>query len=70
MMSNLGNADRIVRAVLGLAFFFAPLLNVPDIWASPTLTYVSMAVGVILVITAAIRFCPLYRIFGLSTCEK
>jgi len=69
MSANVGNVDRILRAILGLVLFIAPLLNMPAIWASATLAYGSMAVGIVLVATALFRFCPLYRLLGMSTCE-
>lgn len=69
MTANVGNSDRILRAILGLILIFAPLLNLPAIWSSAALAYGSMAVGLVLVVTALVRFCPLYRIIGLSTCK-
>ncbi|WP_299692170.1 DUF2892 domain-containing protein [uncultured Tateyamaria sp.] len=69
MSANLGNPDRLIRVVIGLALFFLPLMNMPAIWSSATLAFGSMAVGVILVLTALFRFCPLYRIAGISTCK-
>ncbi|MGB3245057.1 MAG: DUF2892 domain-containing protein [Sulfitobacter sp.] len=69
MTANVGNTDRILRAILGLVLIVAPLLNMPAIWSSSTLAYASMAVGLVLVATAFFRFCPLYRVLGLSTCK-
>jgi hypothetical protein len=69
MTANVGNMDRILRAILGIILFIAPLLNIPAIWSSAYLAYGSMAVGLILVATALFRFCPLYRMLGLSTCK-
>jgi len=69
MTANVGNIDRIARFVLGLVLFFAPLLNIPEIWSSAGFAYGSMAVGLVLVLTAMFRFCPLYRVLGLSTCK-
>ena len=69
MTVNLGNIDRILRAVIGLVLIGAPLLNQPAIWSNDTLAYASMVVGVVLVATALFRFCPLYRILGISTCK-
>lgn len=69
MTANLGNADRLLRVVLGLILFIAPLANIPAIWSSGLLAYGSMIVGVVLVVTALFRFCPLYRILGISTCR-
>lgn len=69
MTANLGSPDRLIRAIIGLALIFLPLLNIPAIWSSAALAYGSMAVGLILVLTALFRFCPLYRIVGISTCK-
>lgn len=69
MTANVGNLDRILRAILGLALIIAPLLNIPAIWSSDSLAYGSMAVGIIALATALFRFCPLYRVIGLSTCK-
>ncbi|WP_299593580.1 DUF2892 domain-containing protein [uncultured Tateyamaria sp.] len=69
MTSNLGRVDRLIRALAGLVLVLAPLGNVPPIWTSDTAVYITIAVGCILVATAAFSFCPVYRIFGLSTCK-
>jgi hypothetical protein len=69
MTANLGSPDRLIRAIIGLLLFFLPLLNIPAIWSSAALAYGSMAVGLILGLTALFRFCPLYRIVGISTCR-
>jgi hypothetical protein len=69
MTANLGSPDRVIRAIIGLALFFLPLLNIPAIWSSAALAYGSIAVGIVLVLTALFRFCPLYRIVGISTCK-
>jgi hypothetical protein len=69
MNANLGNLDRVIRIILGLALIVAPLLNIPAVWSSAVLSYGSMAVGLVLVVTGLFRFCPIYRIFGISTCK-
>lgn len=69
MTANLGSPDRLIRVILGLALIVLPLLNMPAIWSSAAFAYASMAVGLILVLTALVRFCPLYRLFGISTCK-
>lgn len=69
MTFNVGSTDRVLRGLLGLMLIIAPLLNMPAIWSSAPLAYGSMAIGLVLMITAALRFCPLYRIVGISTCK-
>ncbi len=69
MTLNVGTIDRAVRFFVGLALIIAPLANVLGIWSSDISAYATMAVGAILIITAIVRFCPLYRIFGISSCK-
>ena len=69
MIANLGSIDRLFRAILGIVLLISPLLNMPAIWSSAAFAYGSMAVGLILVLTAFFRFCPLYWIIGISTCK-
>ena len=62
-MSNVGNLDRIIRALLGLVLIVAPLVLS---WSGIALA-VSIAVGAILLATSAFSFCPIYALFGLSS---
>lgn len=64
MKSNMGNIDRIIRVVLGLALGAAYFLG----WVSGTAGYVVLALGVIFLVTSAINFCPLYAVLGINTC--
>lgn len=70
MHTNLGRLDRLVRAFVGLVLVMAPLGNMPPIWTNPVAAYATIAVGFVLIATALFRFCPLYRIFGISTCKS
>ncbi|MFK7938769.1 MAG: DUF2892 domain-containing protein [Roseovarius sp.] len=67
MTANIGKRDLVVRVVLGMALIFAPMMNLPAIWSSATLAYCSMGAGLILVVTAMFRVCPVYRLLGIST---
>lgn len=69
MRENVGNADRIIRVVLGLVLILAPLVNVPAIWSSSAWAYGTMIVGAVLVATGLLRMCPLYRLLGIDTCR-
>ena len=65
MTTNVGSADRLIRIVLGLILVLLPFVtNV-----GPILTYGAPIVGVVLVVTAFLRFCPAYRLFGIRTCK-
>lgn len=59
MKSNVGGIDRILRIVLGLALIGMTLAGFIGVWGW---------VGVVPLLTGAIGFCPLYPLFGFSTC--
>jgi hypothetical protein len=60
MTANVGMIDRVLRILLGLLLvslvFWGP--QTPWGW-----------VGLILIGTGAIKFCPVYSLFGLHTCR-
>lgn len=66
MTNNLGSLDRVLRFILGAALVFLPLLGVVSFGS---LNWLVVLVGVVFVATAAMKFCPLYRIFGIRTCK-
>ncbi len=58
-MTNAGTLDRTIRIALGIALI--------------TLTFVGPRspfgfIGVVPLLTGLVGFCPLYRLFGVSTC--
>ncbi len=57
---NMGSADRIARLVIGALLVVLALTGTIGIWGW---------IGLILVGTAFINFCPIYRIFGFKTCQ-
>lgn len=69
MLTNVGSLDRVLRIVLGLALIIAAFLPALGLAASAVLQWGVVAVGGILIATALMRFCPIYRLFGLSTCK-
>jgi ABC-type phosphate transport system auxiliary subunit len=66
MPCNVGTADRAIRLVVGLVLL--PLLT-GFAAASPWLWWAALAVGVVLLATAGMRFCPLYTLLGVRTCR-
>ena len=69
MAANLGFADRLIRVVAGVILVLLPLFTPFSLWDSKLAAFGLPAVGTVLVLTALIRFCPLYRLFGLRTCR-
>jgi hypothetical protein len=64
MNANVGNADRLIRLVLAA---LAAVIAV-SVGASSGLGLLLLVVAGVLVVTAAVGFCPLYRLVGKSTC--
>lgn len=69
MKFNVGTPDRIARLVIGAVLVLLPLLPGIALFANPLWFWASLVVGVVLIGTALVRFCPLYSILGLSTCK-
>lgn len=65
MKKNMGNADRILRIVvaiiLGVLYYNGTI--------SGTWGIVAIVVAVVFALTSIINFCPLYSVFGMSTCK-
>jgi hypothetical protein len=68
MPCNIGTADRAVRLVAGLLLVLLPLLT-GFAAASPWLWWAALVVGIVLLATASMRFCPLYGLLGVKTCR-
>lgn len=59
MNANIGNTDRAIRIIAGLVIAAAGLYY-QSWWG---------AVAIIPIVTAFVRWCPLYAPFGISTCR-
>ncbi len=71
-MTNVGSIDRAARFLAGLVLIAlsflppsAPLLAGLGAWR-----WVVVAVGVVMLATAAMRFCPAYTLLGVNTCPR
>lgn len=69
MTANVGTIDRTLRAILGVVLLLAPFVSGMALFASPVWTAVSVIVGLVLVVTSAVKFCPAYRLLGMRTCK-
>jgi hypothetical protein len=65
MKKNMGSADRIIRLIMSAAVAVLYFTNV----VSGTLGIILIIFAAIFALTSLISFCPLYTIFGLSTCS-
>lgn len=62
MKTNVGSADRAVRALVGVALLGLLFL------LEGNARFVGLA-GLVPLLTAAAGFCPLYALLGIRTCE-
>jgi ABC-type transport system involved in cytochrome bd biosynthesis fused ATPase/permease subunit len=66
MTKNMGSVDRVLRALVGiLALAGAFALG----WFSGWMVWAAAVVGVIMLVTAAVGMCPIYRLVGINTCR-
>ena len=62
MTPNVGTADRVVRVLVGLGLLsLAVVLDGNARWFG--------LIGLVPLLTAGIRFCPLYTLLGVRTCK-
>ena len=59
-MKNVGTLDRLLRIVIGLGLISLVFIGPQTPWGW---------IGAILVVTGAVSWCPIYRVFGLRTCR-
>ena len=62
----MGNTDRVMRTVLALviaALYFGGVIT-------GTLGIVLLVLAMVFALTSMVRFCPLYALFGFSTCSN
>ena len=69
MTSNVGKVDRIARIIIGVLLIAASFMTQIGMFQSTLGTAIAVIVGVVLIATSAMRFCPLYRILGIRTCK-
>jgi hypothetical protein len=66
MSTNMNGLDRIIRLVIAVAAVIAAFA----VGASSVFGIILFVIAAVMLVTAAVGFCPLYRIFGLSTKKR
>ncbi len=61
LTTNVGSLDRMLRIAIGGLLMVLAAIGTVGIWGWP---------GGILVVTAFLKFCPVYRVLGLKTCKS
>lgn len=65
MTTNESSIDRIIRVIIGVAALVAAFaVGIGSVGG-----IILAVVGVVMFVTAAVGFCPIYRVFGMSTCK-
>jgi hypothetical protein len=59
MKCNSGTVDRTIRGIVGLLLIALAATGTVGMWGY---------IGVVLLLTAVVGFCPAYAIFGMNTC--
>lgn len=65
MKMNMGKADKLVRIAAALVVILLYAANI----ISGTVALVLLAFAGIFILTSVVGFCPLYALFGISTCK-
>ncbi len=65
MKNNMGTADKVIRVLIAAVFSYLYFTKTVE----GTLATVLLVVGGIFLLTSVISFCPLYTLFGISTCK-
>jgi uncharacterized membrane protein YtjA (UPF0391 family) len=66
MKRNMGNTDRIIRAIIALTIavlYFSGIIT-------GTIGIILLIVSVIFLLTSLLSFCPVYLLFGIKTCTS
>lgn len=66
MKANLGSTDKLIRLLLAIVLI---VLYYKEIIVD-TMGIVALIVALMLTLTSLISFCPLYTLFGASTCKR
>jgi hypothetical protein len=61
MKQNVGNAERVIRIIVGLVLISLVFIGPQSPWGW---------VGLIPLVTGAIGWCPPYSLLGINTCKK
>lgn len=69
MTANVGMIDRVLRAALGATLLYLAFFSGLPLFETPLWKYLAAAVGVVMLVVAATRVCPIYALFGIRTCK-
>ena len=62
----MGSTDRLIRSLIAIGLLMLCLANV----VTGILATVLIVIAAIFLLTSLISVCPMYNLFGISTCRK
>ncbi len=65
MKKNMGGLDKLVRLVVALLMILAYFQGM----VQGTLGIILLVISAVFIITSLVSFCPLYSLFGMTTCK-
>jgi type IV secretory pathway TrbD component len=72
-MQNIGSTDRALRLIVGIILAvlgLGPKVGLPVFVGFGGWGWLVGIVGLVMIVTAVIRFCPAYTLIGINTCKK
>mgnify|MGYP001064257741 CR=1 FL=1 len=66
MTANVGTIDRIARALLGAVLLYLAFASGLPLFDGALFKYGAAIVGLVMIVVAATRVCPIYSIFGIK----
>lgn len=69
MVKNIGKLDMVLRLGIGLGALYIGLID-KQLVTDTLSSYIFIGIGVIALVTAVTRFCPLYMIPGINTSSQ
>lgn len=69
MKANVGRLDQMLRISVSLIFIYLGFID-EKIIHDPLSSNILGIIGILFLIVALIRFCPLYTLTGINTCHK
>mgnify|MGYP000094279096 CR=1 FL=1 len=62
---NVGHVERVIRITLGITLLAIGGLTALPVWG----TVVTLAIGMVALVSGMMGFCPAWRVFGINTCH-
>ena len=66
MKVNVGTPERVVRIIAGIVLIALAVLGTVGPWLNTGI--VLLVIGIVLLLTGLVRWCPAWALFGVNTC--